>query len=220
MNEVISRLLLEHRNLGRLVGLLDRFPANRKHPTLDEITLLADAFSYLTSFPDLRHHPVEDRIVASLRASNALLADIGDEIDRQHQVLARQGADLMRDLESAAREETTSWPAVAANARLYAERLRHNMAVEELALFPMAEEVPGDADWNAIVTASPRPALADPLFVSQTEERFADLRRVIAAEAGCECFQNPEVEGGSRQASTVPNPCPGRSKSEFSRRKN
>ena len=69
----------------------------------------------------------------------------------RHQVLARQGADLMRDLESAAREETTSWPAVAGNARPYAERLRHNVAVEELALFPVAEEVFSDADWNAIV---------------------------------------------------------------------
>ncbi|WP_313950928.1 hemerythrin domain-containing protein [Accumulibacter sp.] len=195
MHEVISRLLLEHRNLGKLVGLLDRFPANRIHPTLAEITLLADVFSYLTSFPDLRHHPVEDCIVASLRTRNALLADIGDEIGRQHQVLARQGADLMRDLESAAREETTSWPAVAGNARLYAERLRHNMAVEELALFPLAEEVFDDEDWAAMVTALPRPAPADPLFVSQTEQRFAELRRVIAAEAVCDCFHNPEEEG-------------------------
>lgn len=195
MNEVISRLLVEHRNFGKLVGLLDRFPANRNDPTLDQITLLADVFAYLTSFPDLRHHPLEDRIVASLRARNALLADIGDEIERQHHVLARQGADLMRDLESAAREESTSWPAVAGNARLYAERLRHNMAVEELALFPVAEEVLGDAEWNAIATALPRQVPADPLFVSQTEQRFADLRRAIAAEAGCDCFQNPEANG-------------------------
>ncbi len=101
----------------------------------------------------------------------------------------------MRDLESAAREETTSWPAVAGNARLYAERLRHNMAVEELALFPLAEEVFDDEDWAAMVTALPRPAPADPLFVSQTEQRFAELRRVIAAEAVCDCFHNPEEEG-------------------------
>ncbi len=195
MNGVISRLLLEHRNLGKLLGLLDRFPVNRNDPTLDEITLLADVFSYLTCFPDLRHHPLEDRIVARLRTRNALMADIGDEIDRQHQVLARQGADLMRDLESAARAETTSWPAVAGDARLYAERLRHNIAVEELTLFPVADEVLDAADWRAIVTASPRQAPADPLFVLQTERRFAELRRVIAAEAGCDCLQKPAADG-------------------------
>ena len=192
MNEVISRLLVEHRNLGMLVGLLDRFPANRNDPTLDEITLLADVFSYLTSFPDLGHHPVEDRIVASLRARNALLADIGDEIERQHSVLARQGRDVMRDLESAAREETTSWHAAVVSARLYAERLRHNMAVEELAVFPVAEQRLGDADWHAIAALSTREP-ADPLFVSLTENRFVDLRRVIATEAACDCFDDPEV---------------------------
>lgn len=189
MKEVISRLIDEHRNLEKLVDLLDRFPATRNHPRLDEISLLVDVFSYLTGFPDVRHHPVEDRIVASLLAREALPADIGDEIARQHQVLARQGADLMRDLESAARAETTSWPAAADSARLYAERLRHNMAVEELALFPVAERILGDAELDRIATwAGHTPA--DPLFASQTEKRFADLRRVIAADAGCDCFQN------------------------------
>ncbi len=192
MNEIISQLLAEHRNLGKLVGLLDRLPDGTTDPKLDEITLLVDVFSYLTCFPDVRHHPFEDRIVASLLARNALSIDIADEIDRQHRVLARQGTDLMRDLESAAREESTSWHAAADSARLYAERLRHNMAVEELAVFPVAEQRLGDADWHAIAalsTVDPE----DPLFVSRTEKRFADLRGVIAAEADCGCFENPEV---------------------------
>ena len=187
MNEVISQLLAEHRNLGKLVGLLNRLPVDMNRPKLGEITLLVDVFSYLTCFPDVRHHPVEDRIVVSLLAKNALSADIADEIDRQHRVLARQGTDLMRDLESAAREETTSWQAAADSARLYAERLRHNMAVEELAVFPVADQRLGDADWHAIAALSIREP-EDPLFVSRTEKRFADLRRVIATEGDCGCF--------------------------------
>jgi hemerythrin-like domain-containing protein len=179
-------------NLGKLVGLLDRLPVDTNSPQLGEVTLLVDVFAYLTCFPDVRHHPVEDQIVASLLAKNALSADIAEEIDRQHRVLARQGTDLMRDLESAAREETTSWHAAVVSARLYAERLRHNMAVEELAVFPAAEQRLGDADWHAIAALSTQ-APSDPLFVSRTEKRFADLRRVIATEADCGCFENPEV---------------------------
>lgn len=195
MNEIISHLLEEHRNLGKLVGILDSFPVAQHQPTLGDIILLVDTFSYLTCFPDLHHHPVEDRIAASLRARNVLSADISDEIERQHRVLARQGVDLMRDLESAAREETTSWSAVATSARLYAERLRHNMAVEELALFPVAETMLGEVDWDAIAVLS-KQALVDPLFVSRTEKRFEELRRVIGAEAGCDCFQSLEARGG------------------------
>lgn len=194
MNQIISHLLEEHRNLGKLVGILDRFPVAQRQRKLSDVILLVDTFSYLTCFPDVHHHLVEDRIAACLRAKNMLSTDISDEIERQHRVLARQGADLMRDLESAAREETTSWPAVVTSARLYAERLRHNMAVEELALFPVAETMLGEADWAAIAAFS-KQAPVDPLFVSSTEMRFAELRRVIAAEAGCDCFQHPEARG-------------------------
>ncbi len=192
VNEIIAQLLGEHRNLGKLVELLDRLPVDTNYPKLGEITLLVDVFAYLTCFPDLRHHPLEDRIVARLLARGMLAADVAGEIDRQHRVLARQGTDLMRDLESAAREESTSWQGAASSARLYAERLRQNMATEELAVFPVAEVSLGEADWQAIAALSP-PLPEDPLFVSRTEKRFADLRRVIAAQAGCDCFENPGV---------------------------
>ena len=43
-----------------------------------------------------------------------------------------------------------SWLLLETNLRLYAERLRHNMAVEELALFPAAQRYLDTADWRAI----------------------------------------------------------------------
>jgi hemerythrin-like domain-containing protein len=67
--------------------------------------------------------------------------------------------------------------------RLYAERLRHNMAVEELTLFPTAESVLGEADWRTIEAAMPQ-VVPDPLFHTPVEARFADLLRVIGEEAG------------------------------------
>ena len=187
MHPIITQLLAEHRNLEKLILLLDSVPTNQSPPQLRDIFLLADIFSYITSFPDVRHHPVEDGIVARLKARGLLSVDIGHEIGRQHHVLASQGADLMRDLESAAREETVSWYAVAVSARLYAERLRHNMAVEELALFPAANNSFEETDWLEIAL-SLRDAPTDPLFVAQTEKRFSELRRVIANEADCGCF--------------------------------
>ncbi len=198
MNQIISRLLEEHRNLEKLIGLLDSFSIRQNSPGFRDMALLVDAFSYLTSFPDVRHHPVEDRITDRMHARNLLSPELKEEIGRQHRVLAKQGADLMRDLESAAREESTTWPAVALSARLYAERLRHNMAVEEMALFPLAETGLSKADWDDVSALSLlMQAPVDPLFVSQTEKRFADLRKVIAEEAGCDCFAKPATCGGS-----------------------
>jgi hypothetical protein len=96
----------------------------------------------------------------------------------------------LRDLESALRKETVSPEQVAPQVRLYAERLRHNIAVEELMLFPAALRHLSEPDWFAIrepvLDASP-----DPLFAGRAERRFEELHRVISAEAGCGCDERP-----------------------------
>ena len=138
MPAVISRLLAEHRDLRRLVALLERQPSLLADAEAPNIGLLVDAMFYLTRFPDVTHHPLEDRITERLLARRALDADLGADIEAQHARLARQGLDLLRDLEGALREESMSRELVADNMRLYAERLRHNMAFEELTLFPAA----------------------------------------------------------------------------------
>ena len=82
--------------------------------------------------------------------------------------------------------ESMSTELVASNIRLYAERLRHNMAFEELVLFPAASKWLDDDDWQAVEPSAQRDA-SDPLFHSHVQERFADLHRAIAAESGCGC---------------------------------
>lgn len=186
MPATLERLRAEHDNLERLVKLLDAC-----HPTSIEtgakpVEVLVDTLYYLTRYPDVSHHPLEDRIVERLQKNGRLPPGLGEEIEAQHLTLARQGADLMRDLESAAREETMSWLLLETNLRLYAERLRHNMAVEELALFPTAQRYLDTADWRAIEEAVPHPG-RDPLFAKEVGARFAQLHRVIAAEADCGC---------------------------------
>lgn len=110
-------------------------------------------------------------------------------IEAQHATLARQGPDLMRDLESAARGEglgwdpkALSWESVALNVRLYSERLRHNMAVEERVLFPTALRHLEATDWRAIGHAWSA-YTQDPLLRLGVDERFVELHRAIVAEA-------------------------------------
>lgn len=183
MHPALNRLLDEHRNLQRLVALLERQPSLVADALAPNIGLIVDALFYLTRFPDVTHHPLEDRIAERLLAKRMLDAEIGSEIEEQHARLARQGKDLLRDLEGALREESMSHELVAANVRLYAERLRHNMAFEELTLFPAAQRHLEAEDWRAI-EPSARSEPPDPLFHSQTDERFEQLHRAIAVEAG------------------------------------
>lgn len=186
MPGIVDRLLSDHRNLEQLVRLLDRQPSLLASASAPNIALLVDTLFYLTRFPDVTHHPLEDRIVERLRSRKALPAELSDEIETQHTTLSRQGRDLLRDLESALRQETMSPELAEFNIRLYAERLRHNMAVEELTLFPAALRHFDDEDWRAI-EHSTGPAMPDPLFQNPVEAQFAQLRKVIAGEANCDC---------------------------------
>lgn len=186
MSDIIDRLHSEHQNLERLVCLLDRQPLLPASAGAPNIALLVDTLYYLTRFPDAAHHPLEDRIAERLRASDALSAELAEEIEAQHATLACQGRDLLRDLESALRQETMSPELLEANIRLYAERLRHNMAFEELTLFPAAIRQFDDADWRAIGDSAAS-LEQDPLFRTPVEARFAQLHRAIAWEAGCGC---------------------------------
>lgn len=147
------------------------------------IGLLVDALYYLTYFPDVTHHPLEDRITERLLHKHALDADLGRELEEQHVRIARQGLDLLRDLEGAAREESISRELVAANIELYVERLRYNMVFEELVLFPAAAKYFDDTDWHTIAPDGDHTP-PDPLFHSKVEERFEQLRKAIALESG------------------------------------
>ena len=183
MHTLIDRLLAEHRNLQRLVDWLGRHPSLRAEPSAENVALMVDALTYLTRFPDVTHHPLEDRIAEHVLAKGRLQVEIVQELETQHAQLAVQGRNLLRDLEGALRQESMSPELAVDNARLYAERLRHNMMFEELTLFPAAQRHLDEADWSVIEpTAWDLPP--DPLFQPEVEERFEQLQRAIAGEVG------------------------------------
>jgi hypothetical protein len=147
MSTLIAKLHTEHVRLAGLVRLLNHQSCLRTDASAPNIALLVDALCYLTRFPDVSHHVIEDRMVDVLLAKKALSAEIGQEIESQHATLIRDGRDLLRDLESAVREE--------------------NMSQE------LVRTVEG-------ASSQARP---DPLFDNEPDERFAELFRVITAEA-------------------------------------
>ena len=182
MHAILESLLAQHRELARLIDLLERQPSLEPDPQAPHVGLLVDVLEYLTNFPDVTHHPVEDRIAERLLAVNALQPDLCRELEAQHAQLAQQGAALLRDMEGAMRKESMSLELAALNSRLYAERLRHNIAFEELVLFPQAARSLSDAELQAIGDGFHGPA--DPLFSGTVDRRFAQLRAAISVEAG------------------------------------
>lgn len=187
IHPILARLQTEHSDLRRLSQLLRTQEVLQADALAPNIGILVDALDYLTSYPDLRHHALEDRMVERLRAKGQLNEAQRNEIEAQHATLATHGGQLLRDLESALREEGMPAALLEANVRLYAERLCVNMVTEERQLFPVASTALDEEDWAAIKAAMPAVDGADPLFPVPSEQRFAQLHRLIAAQAGCGC---------------------------------
>ena len=186
MTSIIDNLIAEHRRLERLVRLLELQSMLRDAPAAANAALLVDALYYLTRFPDVNHHALEDRIIGRLLGKKALAPKLASELSMQHATLAFQGHELIQDLESMVRDENMSRELLEFRIRLYAERLRHNMDIEELTLFPVTTRHLDSGDWSSILQANPYRS-ADPLFQTPVHERFVQLHRVIAVEANCGC---------------------------------
>ena len=84
MHTILETLLAEHHDLRRLVALLERQPSLRPDPAAPNIGLLVDALFYLTRFPVVTHHAMEDRMAERLLARHALDPDFCREIEEQH----------------------------------------------------------------------------------------------------------------------------------------
>lgn len=126
--------------------------------------------------------------MATPRATQGELIDVrplGDAL-RDSKSITLMRSDHLEVARLVMRNENMSRELLEFGVRLYAERLRHNMAVEELTMFPIATHHLDSDDWSSILQSHPQRS-ADPLFQSPVHERFVQLHRVIAAEADCGC---------------------------------
>lgn len=181
MHPFLTKLHHDHVDLRGLLTLLRRKSLLTAEPSDPAMGLLVDALYYLTRFPDVLHHPLEDRIAERLHTKRALAPALLRELEEQHQRISALGLDLLRDLEGALREEWMSRELVATNIQLYVERLRHNMVFEELVLLPAAEQMLEPGDWEEIAPGAMSLA-PDPLFHDSVQDRFAQLRAAIDEE--------------------------------------
>ncbi|MHC4710821.1 MAG: hemerythrin domain-containing protein, partial [Planctomycetota bacterium] len=88
MAEVMKVLYQDHRNLAKLLKVLERQLAvfeDRGEPDYDVIRAVLD---YCTTYPDLCHHPKEDLVLDALSARDAAAADRVGNLHQDHEELA------------------------------------------------------------------------------------------------------------------------------------
>lgn len=178
VSEKLEELRQDHRNMWRLLDLLEAQAAHIEECDEPDFDLAHDVLRYMTSYPDTVHHPKEDRIYARLKALRPELAGSGvAKVTAEHKEIAQLGVDLRDALAAIESGSVMRRDALVAKARQYVTRLREHIVWEERRLFSLADELLATQDWAAIDDGEH----PDPLFGPSVEHSFDELLQRIAA---------------------------------------
>lgn len=173
VSKVLGELRQDHRNMSLLLNLLE-LQSNRLFDGADvDFELMHDIMHYMTVYPDVVHHPKEDRIYAELKAARPDLSRGFDRITEDHRHIASLSMKLRNELATVEAGGIVEKKQVVADALRYVNSLRGHMQWEELDLFRRIEEMV--AEGHNLIEAATFLQTSDPVFGAEVEADFSRL---------------------------------------------
>jgi hemerythrin-like domain-containing protein len=184
---IIERLCREHRNIERLLAVLERELEVFDRGSRPDYEVVRAIMSYFELYPDVYHHPQEDLVLAKLKIRDPAAAVKVGNLALEHQ----KGAERLRRAAQAVDGVLTDHEILRQDVdkvvRDFIEHERRHIMMEDRDFFPAALKALGPQDWAEI--ASALTTHDDPLFSDAAEETFDILRtRILQLE------QEAEVE--------------------------
>lgn len=187
MNRIIEALQEEHRNLEKVLLVLEQELNVFDRRERPDYEIIKDAIDYLQAYPDRCHHPKEDLIFAKLQERDPVAAATVGDLAAEHEQVSRRLHRVAVAIEGILTDHDLLRQTVDDVVHDFIDREREHIAMEERVLFPAALRVLQPEDWLEI--ESRLNDKDDPLFSQAVEARFAALRqRVLRWE------QDNEVE--------------------------
>ena len=178
---IIERLSQEHRNIEKLLAILERELKVFDRGDLPDYEVIGAIISYFEVYPEVYHHPQEDVVFAKLKIRDpAAAAKVGD-LAREHQKGAERLRRVAHAIENVLADRELLRQDVDAIVRDFIEHERRHILMEDRDFFPAALKALTPRDWAEIASALTNPE--DPLFSDAAEETFGALRaRILQLE--------------------------------------
>ena len=173
MSQVMYQLHEEHRNIARLLAVLERELAmfeRAERPDYDVLSAIAD---YFVGFPDLYHHPKENLILERLRAREPAVAEMVGNLEGEHEKIGKLAENFQEAVENVLKEVEVPRSAFANVLRHFIDDQRKHMMMEEQKFFPLAVEHLTSEDWAEIERQTA--GHEDPLFGASVAREFKHL---------------------------------------------
>jgi hemerythrin-like domain-containing protein len=177
MSNIIQILLEEHRNIDKLLLVLEHELEVFDRSEEPDYEILQAVIQYFQDYPESCHHPKEDMVFEKLKVRDPAAANRIGDVEAEHQVETKRLRRLVEAVEEilAGREflRQTFHDVV----RDFIEHQRQHMDKEERLLFPAAIQGLRPDDWAEIdARLNDR---KDPLFNGVIETKFQALQRTI-----------------------------------------
>jgi hemerythrin-like domain-containing protein len=176
---IIETLREEHRNITKLLDVLEReieLAAVASDPDWDVLNGIAN---YFCEYPDRCHHPKEDTIFERLQAKFPEEArSIGDLL-REHRDVRLRVQRFRGHIQSIFLEDVLPREELIGSARAFIDAERRHMMKEQNIFFPAAEKLLVEEDWKWIESQLQNEL--DPLFQESVEHEFATVRERLLA---------------------------------------
>jgi branched-chain amino acid transport system ATP-binding protein len=185
----------EHRSLAAVIhGLRHLVREVREHGARPDFGLLEAMLRYIDAFPELLHHPKEDRyLFRLLRERDPASARVLDELEADHAMGARAIRELDAALGRYRDDGAAGFPMFAGLVDAYAAFHWEHMRKEEVEVMPAAERHLLPEDWAEIDAAFG--SHGDPLLGADVETEFGTLFRRIVDLAPPPIGVGPAVPG-------------------------
>jgi hemerythrin-like domain-containing protein len=186
---IIERLRREHRNIERLLAVLELELEVFDRGDRPDYEVIRAIISYFEVYPEVYHHPQEDLVFAKLRTRDpAAAAKVGD-LAREHRKGAERLRSVARAVDIVLADNEVLRQTVDTIVRDFIEHERRHMMMEDRDFFPAALKALEPQDWTEI--ASALTSHKDPLFSDAAEARFDGLRaHILRLEQEAEAERN------------------------------
>lgn len=197
MSKIISVLLEEHQNIGKLLLVLEReleiFARNQR----PDYEVLQTIIQYFQDYPDSCHHPKEELVFRKLKARDPGAAKRFGDVEADHVDEALRLRSFARAVEAVLADQEILRESFHLAVHDFIENQRRHLEKEEKLLFPAAVKALRPKDWVEIEAQLNN--RKDPLFDS-VEEKFRALQETIlrweqeAEEARSETSRNSALQ--------------------------
>jgi hemerythrin-like domain-containing protein len=182
MAEIIDSLREDHRNMHRLLDVLDSQIEVFRRGEEPDYELLTQTIDYCLNYPDHIHHPMEDEVYRHLSAKDPALKKQMGDLEAAHDDLSALTRRVAQALEAILKEGEVDRQAVVGVTEAFIRAYRRHIEIEERSFFPLAERALDADDWKSIEAGLAQST--DPLFGEDTAAAYRRLRDNIIRWSG------------------------------------